>query len=63
MTLLEILLAVCLLLSLALNLVLYRASRRFLDAKQELEAIIQRSGTVATVERGAAGKVSISQTK
>ena len=63
MTLLEILLAVCLALSLALNLVLYRASRRFLDAKQELEAIIQARGSVATVKRSATGKVSIRQSK
>ena len=63
MTLLEILLAVCLVLSRALNFALYRAVRRFLDARQELEAIIQASGTVATVERRAAGQVSITQSK
>ena len=63
MTLLEILFAVCLVLALALNFALYGVARRFLDAKQELEAIIQASGTVATVERSAAGQVSITQSK
>ena len=60
---LEIVLAGGLLVSLALNVLLYFLCRRFLDARDELEAIIRASGTVADVSAAQRGPARVRQSK